>query len=778
MDATTKGNDYPQISARERARAAPTVNMAACKDRAELRARMAAALARAGAPPSTIAGATGEDGAEIGASFPTVAPEQVALHPIELWNPEFLRSSPGAAGATFNAETARKHGLAHIPASEAALQSIDALDDGDDYAPTAPTSRSPRSLAETLAGEQEEDGDARVVTEMLAAVDGLVTPQRDTIARELGTAAVVSAGTTAWARRVEATKANLAKLRATATGAGTDDERLVAESAVAAETKRLKAYEDELIKSEVKDMQRTVEGMEQPRPADMTKPAETSRDPAARPRPPPAPTPTLARARTRTSAVQARMDAVESGRLGVDSRGVGRNAAPPASAKAATENRRAKEAALGGLSKEAMVFRATAEAIYGVGAVTRAIQVHEDVPLVALDAANTALTHQRTLLALVQLTAEAGARQSSRCRALAELLASEEDFDAAVATSVNAGKIIILPTRLATVVGVWPFGGVALQMLLEMHMPREADATDQLLEAMQALSLVDDGANEVALAPMHEVNRKVLRTVREGTPFNSDMLFRALTAAGGPLMRARDAPFTTLVDGDTNAVRKLVDEVAKARRNLPSSVPCTQANLLMWLGRFADLAAVQDQDRDERGLGPLQSEPRQVMLAAAADAGDSGAGAALYAAGRVQCTLTPGCAGWRTSTQNVCLQEGCRKTDEANSWVCNECQTATSVAEHGCRNMGAWPSCPGVRDNPHPLGFGAPLYKVHQEELVAGLVARRQLNEGARHARPGSGGGGFGGGTGGGPGGGTGSGGRGAGGGGRGGGGGGRSRRS
>jgi len=141
MDATTKGNGHPQISARERARAAPPVNMVACKDRAELCARMATALARAGAPPITIAGATGEDGAAIGANFPAVAPEQAALHPIELWNPEFLRSSPGAAGETSNAETARKHGLVHVPASEAALQSIDALDDGDDY---VPTSRSPR----------------------------------------------------------------------------------------------------------------------------------------------------------------------------------------------------------------------------------------------------------------------------------------------------------------------------------------------------------------------------------------------------------------------------------------------------------------------------------------------------------------------------------------------------------------------------------------------------------------------------------------------------------
>jgi len=177
MDATTKGNDYPQISARERARAAPSVNMAACQDRAELCARMAAALAQAGAPASTIAGATGKDGAAIGANFPTVGPEQASLHPIELWNPEFLRISPGAAGATFDAETARKHGLVLVPASEAAQRSIDALDDGDDYTP-APTSRSHRSLAEALAGEQGEDGDTRVVTEMLAAADGLVTPRR------------------------------------------------------------------------------------------------------------------------------------------------------------------------------------------------------------------------------------------------------------------------------------------------------------------------------------------------------------------------------------------------------------------------------------------------------------------------------------------------------------------------------------------------------------------------------------------------------------------------
>jgi len=353
---------------------------------------------------------------------------------------------------------------------------------------------------------------------MLAAADGLVTPRREMTAR------VVSATTTEWAGRVEAIKADLAKLRATATDAGADDERLAAESAVAAETKQLQAYQDELVKFDVKDLQRQgelqrmVEDMEQPRPADMIKPAETSCDPAARPCPPTAPAPTLARARARISAVRARMDTVDGGRLGVDFRGVGRNTAPPASAKVATENRRVKEAALGYLSKEATAFWATAEAIYGAGAVARAIQVQEDVPLVALGASNTALTHQRTLLALVKLIAEAVAGQSPRCRALAELLESEEDFDVRVATLVDAGKIIILPTRLATVVGVWPFGSVALQMLLEMHMPREADATDQLLGTVHALGLMDDGADEVTLAAMHEVSRKALRTVREGTP--------------------------------------------------------------------------------------------------------------------------------------------------------------------------------------------------------------------------------------------------------------------
>jgi hypothetical protein len=661
----------------------PPVKLAECKTRGEVVAKVTHALALLGTPASTIGNIIGAPNGQaevLGADFPPLGGASLPEIPVELWHEDQLSSLGAFLRCTTSLAAAETTGLAIHHTSPATLAAIARLDEGEDADLGAGRVAAARDLQSTFDATAAAVDTPEGLDELLRTAAEMGTPSRGTPT----TGGVPTSPATHLCQKdVDHAFAMLAVLTEHAgqrasdagTSAKLEAARLAAEHAQAA-----------LRQARARDAESQVE---QGAPHAWM-------------------TPTIQATRAGSGAGKARAAAFAR-RAGEDSR-TERGAATP-SAKAASEARQLKRAQLGQLAWYFASYRAVTDAAYGEEGAAAVLTIAEDMPPAVLDAVTLAIANQQMLVAVVGRALREHAPNSYQAKALAADLADPSRLDARLADNVRADRVRLRPARLAQLLRIVPVGQLLLAAVLLMHKGSRHNGTEELLRAAAGIDLVDPLTGEVDLAPCHDMLMRLRAVTTEGTPFNADAVYRALTDTAGPLATARGRPFDLLTDNHKNAFDILADNALQGVRGEGDHHPASE--LVGLLQRLDTLADQQASGRDARNVSRPRP-PGLAMLAASVpsstsaptvddgygwDAWDNDDEGAVYVA-RGACNLTAGCAGPLLDPRFGVVCTACYKTHE-ESWICAQCFLPNRTNKAKCYNAGkgSWVGCPGLQEN-------------------------------------------------------------------------------